>query len=230
MHLKTLCNGYDEKDIYNCDETALFYRALPNRSLVFKIEDSRGTKLIKDRLSILLCVNGDGEVLPPLVIGRCKHPRCFKKMDNSQLPVQWTYNKRAWMTGDLFRSWLISLNKKFQSENRNVLLFLDNAPSHSHTQYSNITLKFFPPLCTAALQPLDQGIIRCFKSKYRTNFIRKLLSSLDTNEKADVLAKRVNILHALYWIRSSASALTKSTVRNCFHKAGFLFDEWKTAS
>ena len=134
------------------------------------------------------------------------------------------------MTAELFNSWLISLNKKFKSENRHVLLFLDNASSHPHTEFSKITLKFFPQLCTAALQPLDQGIIRCFKAKYRTNLIRKLLSSLDSNDKADTLAKRVTILDALYWIRSSARELTNTTVRNCFHKAGFRFDEWNSDS
>lgn len=44
-HLKTLCEGYDSLNINNCDETSLFFRALPNRSLATKLEECRGTKL-----------------------------------------------------------------------------------------------------------------------------------------------------------------------------------------
>ena len=34
--LKTISQGYALKDIFNADETGLFYRALPTRSLVVK--------------------------------------------------------------------------------------------------------------------------------------------------------------------------------------------------
>ena len=32
--LPQLCDGYDDKDIFNADETGLYYRALSNRSMV----------------------------------------------------------------------------------------------------------------------------------------------------------------------------------------------------
>ena len=168
--LKFLCEGFEPENIYNCDETALFYRALPTRSLATKLEICNGTKLIKDRLSILFCTNATGGHLPPFVIVRYKHPRCFGKVDAALLPTQWAFNRRAWMTAELFRSWLIKLDNKFKREKRKVLMFLDNASSHPNIKLDAITLRFLPPLCTAALQPLDQGIIRSFKAQYRTVF------------------------------------------------------------
>ncbi|GBN54459.1 Tigger transposable element-derived protein 4 [Araneus ventricosus] len=45
--------GYDDKDIFSMDETALFSRALPNK-MIQKSEEARGEKIPKERLTISL--------------------------------------------------------------------------------------------------------------------------------------------------------------------------------
>ena len=45
------------RDIYNMDETGLFYRALPDKSLVFKGSDCAGGKKSKKRITVAFCVN-----------------------------------------------------------------------------------------------------------------------------------------------------------------------------
>ncbi|CAF1687082.1 unnamed protein product, partial [Adineta ricciae] len=78
--LLTIIEGFDKNDIFNADEAGLFYRALPDRSLVLKKEECKGGKKSKERLTILLCSNWSGtEKLKPLVIGRSQRPRCLKK-------------------------------------------------------------------------------------------------------------------------------------------------------
>ena len=43
--LNTICQGYALKDIFNADETGLFYRALPTRSMAVKgVKTSSGKK------------------------------------------------------------------------------------------------------------------------------------------------------------------------------------------
>jgi hypothetical protein len=53
--LPSLLKGY-ERDIYNVDETGLFYNVLPDRTLALKGESCHGGKNCKDRLTVLLCV------------------------------------------------------------------------------------------------------------------------------------------------------------------------------
>jgi hypothetical protein len=66
--LPSLLEGY-ERDIYNTDETGLFYNVLPDRTLALKGESCHGWKNSKDRLTVLLCVNSDGsDKQVPIVI------------------------------------------------------------------------------------------------------------------------------------------------------------------
>ncbi|GBN08461.1 Tigger transposable element-derived protein 6 [Araneus ventricosus] len=70
--LQLLLAGYDDEDIFNMDETALFFRALPNKSMIQKYEEARGGKIPKERLIICFCVSAAGEKEKPLVIWRCQ--------------------------------------------------------------------------------------------------------------------------------------------------------------
>lgn len=65
-----LINSFSPKDIFNCDETALFFNLLPNRTLAFKGEKTHGKDVSKERLTVMLCSNMTGtEKLRPYVIG-----------------------------------------------------------------------------------------------------------------------------------------------------------------
>jgi hypothetical protein len=55
-----LIKQYASQDIFNMDETALFYNAQPKRMLDIKGERCHGGKAYKDRVIMLLCCNGDG--------------------------------------------------------------------------------------------------------------------------------------------------------------------------
>lgn len=71
------------------------------------------------------------------------------------------------MTGKIYEDYLKKLNAQMKAQNRKVLLFVDNAPSHPELQLSNINVQFFPPNTTAYTQPMDQGIIQATKLKFR---------------------------------------------------------------
>ena len=125
--LQTILSDYGPKDIFNADETGLFYKCLPNKSLTFQGESCSGQKAPKERVSILCAANMDGsEKLPLLVIGKFGQPRCFKGIRT--LPVTYRHNKKAWM----FEEWVRKLDRRLLLEGRSVALVLDNCSAHPH--------------------------------------------------------------------------------------------------
>jgi hypothetical protein len=52
--------GYSEEDIYNEDETGVFYNMTPGSTFKFKGEKCVGGKISKNRLTVLMCVNMTG--------------------------------------------------------------------------------------------------------------------------------------------------------------------------
>ncbi|CAG7820999.1 unnamed protein product [Allacma fusca] len=154
----TVAQRYEARDIFNADETGLFYKALPDRPFYFKGKTCSGGNHSKDRLTVLLCCNKDGaEKLKPLVIGKYANPRCFAKLKSREsLPVYYYANKKAWMVTTIFSEWLRKINKQVQK--RKILLLLDNCSSHpKDIRLSNVELLFLPPNATSVIQPLDQG-------------------------------------------------------------------------
>jgi hypothetical protein len=54
--LPSLLEGYEQREIYNVDETGLCYNVLSDRTSVLKLESCHDGKNSKDRLTVLLCV------------------------------------------------------------------------------------------------------------------------------------------------------------------------------
>lgn len=52
--LKKLLCDYNPKDIFNADETGLFFCLLPDKMLEFKGVNCKGGKCSKDRLTVLV--------------------------------------------------------------------------------------------------------------------------------------------------------------------------------
>ena len=204
--LPTLCAGYNPEDIFNCDETALFYRNLKlQRAYHDKNVELRGFKQSKERVSIMMCASMTGEKCTPLLIGKAGNPRCFKNIDPKQLPVTYRHNKKAWMTRDLFTEWLNKFNAKMKRERRKVLLFLDNASSHPNSNLSNVKLAFLPPNTTSKIQPLDQGILETFKKLFRKRLLAFIAKEMgkDADITGPDVIKRINLLDTIYWIKAA---------------------------
>jgi hypothetical protein len=90
MHGWQVCHlyweGYEPRDVYNADETGLFFNVLLVRTLVYKGESCHGGKHSKDKLTVLLCVNSDGcDKQVPIVIGKSPKPSASRTLKNCQL-------------------------------------------------------------------------------------------------------------------------------------------------
>nr|XP_042897002.1 tigger transposable element-derived protein 4-like [Parasteatoda tepidariorum] len=143
-NLPGIKSEYLPKDIFNADETGLFYHLMPNQTLVYKGENCKGGKKSKNRLTVLLCANSDGsEKSTPLVIGKSKNPRCLKNIRT--LPLDYDANKNAWMTTVIFTKWLKKLDNAMRRKKRKILLFIDQCPAHPpDTNFlENLKVHFF---------------------------------------------------------------------------------------
>jgi hypothetical protein len=161
--LPSLLEGY-ERDIYNADETVLFCNVVPDRTLALKGESCHDGKNSKDRLAVLLCVNSDGsDKQVPIFIGKSPKPRCFKNVKKSA--AKYHANNKVWMTTDIFSSFLLSLDASMGAQNRNILLFVDSCAAHPKDTWflRNVKVIRYPENCTSVLQPLDLGVIKCYK-------------------------------------------------------------------
>lgn len=70
------------------------------------------------------------------------------------------------------------VNEQFKSQNRKILLFLDNVSSHTEIELSDVKLAFLPANTTTHTQPLDQGIVQNFKIFYRKHLVEHLVVSV----------------------------------------------------
>ena len=186
MSLQAVLSKYDPCDIYNVDETGLFFRMPPSKSLASG--PRHGTKQFKDRITVALCTNVDGsDRMKPWVIGKSMKPRCFKNFTPS-IYVHYVNNSKAWMTGYLFCEFLQHFDRHIkEKKSRPVLLLLDNISSHyPDVELECVKLQYLPPNCTSHLQPLDASIIRSFKAIYRQQQVRRLIELLEEDKPADI--------------------------------------------
>ena len=66
-----------------------------------------------------------------------------------------------------------------------ILLLIDNAPAHPPEllQHPNVKVLFMPPNTTPVLQPMDQGVIKNFKSHYLRHTLSQAIATVDSKEQ-----------------------------------------------
>jgi hypothetical protein len=220
--LRLLCSQYCDQDIFNMDETGLFWKLTPNRTLA--TEARSGGKKSKDRVTLALTVNGDGSVkLEPWIIGKSQNPRCFKKINRRLLRVEYRHNKSKWMTGLIMEEYLRWFDNKMQG--RKVLLLLDNFSGHELgvelvgglQGLTNTRIAWLPPNTTSHWQPLDQGIIASFNLQYRRQWVAYMLRQFEANKDPN---KTVTLLKAVQWTRVAwCDYVSSQTIQKCFWKS-----------
>ena len=116
-------------DVYNMDEIGSFYCAQPNKTL--GQQKVRGCIIRKDRLTIALLINTiSTKKLKLVIICKSLHPRCFGRCLPTNY-VWWSANQMAWMTSNIFESWMMSLNLHFKLQKQKVLLIMNKYVIHS---------------------------------------------------------------------------------------------------
>lgn len=96
--------GLTLEQLYNADETGLYWKLLPDKTFVSAAErTAAGRKTEKQRITFLACTNAAGtHKIKPLVIGKAAKPRSFR---NFNCPVDYDHSRAAWMTATIFKNW-----------------------------------------------------------------------------------------------------------------------------
>jgi len=111
-------------------------------------------------------------------------------------------NETAWMVNGR-RRWVKKLDRRCLNEGRNIILLIDN--------FSNMT---------SFVQPLDQGIIRCFKAHYRKQFC---LRAIDLDEAGAENIYEINLLEVMLMSEEAWKAVQPKTVANCWKHSGIRY-------
>ena len=101
-NMQELLKKHEPSDIYNADEIAFYFRALPDSTYVKKSSRklARGSKVAKDKLTVLVCCNMIGDKHGLLVIGTSQKTQCFKSV--RAFPADHSFSKHAWMTNGIW--------------------------------------------------------------------------------------------------------------------------------
>ncbi|CAG8739261.1 7440_t:CDS:2, partial [Rhizophagus irregularis] len=189
VRLRALLAKYDAEDIYNADETGLFFRMEPNQTL------STGAVAGRKKVRKLFYNMIGSHKLRPLVIGKSLNPRCFKNFNKSALPVIYRANSKAWMRSDIFVEWLRHLDNYFRTLDRKILLLIDNAGSHFNT----IRLEENDDdETTNTGKNNSDRIIHSFKAKYKKEFCKHIIRQFDSG--IDHIENKLNLKEAIDYI------------------------------
>ena len=140
--LPELLEKYSPCNIYNADETSIYYRAVLDGTLAFS---TNKLKKAKEHVTSLVACNMNGtDKHPLLVIGKSKESCCFRGLPH--LPTRYMNSGNAWMTGALFHKWLANFNRVMARANYHIVLLVDNCTAHLRDvsdDLSHITLVVF---------------------------------------------------------------------------------------
>jgi hypothetical protein len=213
-----ILKGYNPDNIWNFDETAFNWRQLLSWTLA--TQGVSGTKLDKSRLTVLVGTNMTGtEKYSLLFIGKSKQPRCFKKVSPKAAGFDYHFNQKAWMTSGVFSTFMAAFEKKMVRQRRKCLVLLDNFSGHQwneeNVQQTNV--EFFSPNLTPYVQPMDAGIIRTLKAKYKKAILER---SLEMEEAGEDNIFKIDQLQAMRILQRAWDDIPAQTIANCWKHTG----------
>jgi hypothetical protein len=210
---------YHPSNVFNMDEAAYFFKALPSSSICFST--ALALKQNKARVTMVVGTNAAGtEKLPLVILGKSKTPRW---LPDKPAAVEYVGTSKGWMTVVVFQKWLVNLNEKMKEAGRKILLLFDNAPVHIEPddQLSNVRVLRLPKNTTAVMQPMDQGVIAWVKHTVMTKRTSSAIVSL-LNGDADPY--QVTMIDAVEWLQETWDQLDEETIRSCWRHSGLLVD------
>ncbi|XP_044308814.1 tigger transposable element-derived protein 1-like [Varanus komodoensis] len=230
--------GFVPQQVFNCDETGLFWKRVPRGACVTDEEEAvPGPRPMEDRLTLLLCGNASGDCkVKPLLVYHSENPRVLRKhgVMKTRLGVMWRVNERAWVTRRLFTEWIHevfapSVRAYLAEKNlpRKALLVMDSAPAHPPGleeelvgESGFIKVMFLPSNVTSLIQPMDQQVIANFKKLYTKAMFQRCFEATSETELTlgDFWKGHYNLLDGLRVIDKAWREVSLGTMQSAWKK------------
>ncbi|XP_063227029.1 tigger transposable element-derived protein 4-like [Bacillus rossius redtenbacheri] len=208
---------YLDQDIFHVDETGLFFRLTPEKTMTCLGEHCFGGKLAGERVTVVLGTNLTGsEKRHLLVVGKCSDPQLLASIEG--WPLKYASNNKSWMTNEIFESELRDWDSELQLKNRRILLLVGDCSAHPRvSNLKNIRLVYLPYHVASVRQPMGRGIFRSFKTQYRRLLILQLIDCFEKNAATSITL--IDALRMLYkaWLR-----VPVEMIKNCFLQTGLM--------
>ena len=234
--------GVDE--IWNADETAVFFEMLPKTTL-----DESGTKTVwikcagseRRRVTVMLLGSSLGKKKSPYIVFK-EQPSKSAETQEQNNSVRCGFgakvwegvkdaqgavlraNQAGWFTERLTLDWLQTNFGDFETRGP-ILLLLDKFSAHwtdnvrALCERLNVHLLQIPAGCTSVSQPADVAWNKPFKNHIRKSWVEWLSTSLDSGTKRFDPPTRKEVIK---WVVSSWENLTCTS--NGFREAKFQVD------
>ena len=102
--------GFVPQQVFNGDETGLFFKRLPNRTFITEEEKVfTGHEPMKDRMTLLMCDNASGDFKEkPILVYHSDSPRVPKRNNvvKRNLPVMRRANEKVWVSRQFVTEWM----------------------------------------------------------------------------------------------------------------------------
>ncbi|XP_046424688.1 jerky protein homolog-like [Neodiprion fabricii] len=217
--------------IFNCDETILNYKMLPDRIIAEKNEEQqRLEKINNEHVTVMACSNSDGSLkLPLAVIGRSEKPSSIKNIQSSNLPVFYASQQKARLNRKIFNEWFekefVTRVAGFLTE-RNLpmtaILIVDNASSHLaiKASFGDIKTHFLPvsAAATSLLQPMEQGIFQTLRIHFKHALVTSVLNAREDGIDVIRYLRSVNLREVIHWVNDAWEEIRPSSISRCWEK------------
>ena len=219
--LKAFRGEFTEDDVYNMDETGLFWRKPPFG--VSPAQDLLTTKRENSRVCFMLCTNSTGsDRLPLWVIGHTHTPEALRRVNLKAMDIHWRYHRQAWLTQSIMQEWLLFFYNHVGD--RRVLLLLDSHPDHQAAVEAtppppNVHVQLFPTHTGTPIeqQPINSGISQTIKHYYRRQWLAYIVACKGSPQNP---VYTMSLYHTISWINQSwRHDLANAIIYKAFRKS-----------
>ncbi|CAA9997224.1 unnamed protein product [Nesidiocoris tenuis] len=201
--------NYHPDDIFNAVESGIYFKSLPG------LNNSQ-----TDWMTVFFACNMSGiEKKQLLVIGKSTNQLSLGILT---LPVDFASNENAWMTAEIFTSFVTDWDRRAGQSRRRIALIVEESPVHPRVDLSWIEL-FFVPKNVCNLPPLKRGVISLVKNLYRKELLKAVKKLAPDSRQIESTVEKISVIDAAFMLSSAWAEVDKSSMVTAFVHSGFPF-------